>query len=219
MSTALSTYSLLSLEELKEELRVNDDGKNLALTVLANTVSVMIESYLGRQVVTRGALTEYHTMEATGDRLWASVIALLDWPIISVTSIHEDTDWPRTYGASYLLAAGTDYQTNPPTGRVYRLTSPGAKYQWATGFRAIKVVYSAGYATTAAVPQNIKAVARRLAGVMWEEYKRDWRGVSSVSDQIGNFTRFSAATLSADMKADLASERRMRVFETGERDS
>ena len=54
---------------------------------------------------------------------------------------------------------------------------------------------------------------------MWEEYKRDWRGVSSVSDQIGTFTRFSAATLSADMKADLSSERRMRIFETGERDS
>ena len=69
------------------------------------------------------------------------------------------------------------------------------------------------------VPQTIKAVARRLAGVMWEEYKRDWRGVSSVSDQIGTFTRFSAATLSEDMKSDLRAERRSRLFETGERDS
>jgi hypothetical protein len=54
---------------------------------------------------------------------------------------------------------------------------------------------------------------------MWEEYKREIRGISSMSDQIGNFTRFSVATLSADMKADLAPELRDRTFETGERDS
>lgn len=217
MSTSLSTYSLLSLEELKEELRVSDDGKNLALTVLANTVSEVIEAYLGRQIVTRGFLTEYHTMEAGGDRLCATVLSLLEWPIITLTSISEDTAWPRTYATN--LVSGTDFQANPPTGRVHRLTSPGARYQWATGFRAIKAVYKAGYATTSVVPQTIKSVARRLAGVMWEEYKRDWRGVSSVSDQGGTFTRFSAATLSSDMKADLRSERRSRIFETGERDS
>lgn len=217
MAITLSTYSLLSLEELKEELRVEGDGKNVALTVLANTVSEVIEAYLSRKVVTRGSLTEYHTMEANGSPLTTGVLSLLDWPIISLTSISEDTAWPRTYGT--LLTAGTDYQANNPTGRVYRLTSPGASYRWATGFRAIRAIYSAGYATTAAVPQTIKAVARRLAGVMWEEYKRDWRGVSSVSDQLGTFTRFSAATLSADMKRDLDSERRMRIFETGERDS
>lgn len=213
----LSTYSLLSLDELKEELRVSDDGKNVALTVLANTVSEVIEAYLARKVVSRGSLTEYHTMEANGDRLCSTVLSLLEWPVITMASISEDTAWPRTYGT--LLTSGTDYQAHNPSGRVYRLTSPGARYQWATGFRAIRVIYTAGYASTAVVPQTIKSVARRLAGVMWEEYKRDWRGVSSVSDQIGTFTRFSAATLSADMKADLLSERRMRIFETGERDS
>lgn len=217
MSTSLSTYSLLSLEELKEELRVDDDGKNLALTIIANTVSDVIEAYLGRQIVTRGSLTEYHTMEANGDSIGITVLSLLEWPVITLTSVAEDTAWPRTYGT--LLVSGTDYQANNPTGRIHRLASPGARYLWATGFRAIRVIYSAGYATTAAVPQRIKSVARRLAGVMWEEYKRDWRGVSSVSDQIGTFTRFSAANLSADMKADLVNERRIRVFETGERDS
>lgn len=213
----LSTYSLLSLDELKEELRVSDDGKNVALTVLANTVSEVIEDHLARKVVSRGSLTEYHTMETSGARLYSSVISLLEWPIITLASIAEDTAWPRTY--STLLTSGTDYQANPPTGRVYRLTSPGARYQWATGFRAVRVVYTAGYANTAAVPQTIKSVARRLAGVMWEEYKRDWRGVSSVSDQLGTFTRFSAASLSDDMTKSLRNERRMREFETGERDS
>lgn len=218
MADTLSAYSLLSLEELKDELRIADDGKNLALTILANTVSEVIEEYLSRQIVTRGSLTEYHTMEANGETLAAeSVLSLLEWPAISITNVWEDTNWPRTYPTP--LTAGTDYQANNPTGRIHRLTSPGARYRWATGFRAVKVVYSAGYATTAAVPAPIKWVAKRLAGVMWEEYKRDWRGVSSVSDQLGNFTRFSSATLSPDMRADLSSYRRMRVFETGERDS
>lgn len=218
MSISLSTYSLLSLEELKEELRVSDDGKNVALTILANTVSEIIEDYLSRQIVTRGSLTEYHTMEANGDPLFTeTVLALIEWPVISITSVAEDLNWPRTYATA--LVAGTDYQANNPTGRLHRLTSPGARYRWASGFRAIKVVYSAGYATTAAVPNTIKAVAKRLAGLMWEEYKRDWRGVSTVSDQLGNFTRFSVATLTKDMQADLSSERRFRVFETGERDS
>lgn len=215
----LSTYSLLSLEELKAELRVKDVEKDTELIALANTVSEVIEAYLDRQIVTRGSLTEYHTMEVNGDRIYVPNLCLLDYPVISVTSIHEDTAWPRTYGASYLLTSGTDYQTHPPSGTVYRLTSPGAKYVWARGFRAIKVVYSAGYATTAAVPNTIKTVAKRLAAVMWEEFKRDVRGISSMSDQVGNFARFGAARLSEDMQHDLADERRMRLFETGERDS
>jgi len=217
---SLSTYSLLSLAELKAECRVGaSTAKDADIETVANVVSELIEQYLDRQIVTRGALTEYHTMEAGGLPLHTAILHLREWPVTSVTSIHESTAWPRVYDGTTLLVSGTDYQSNNPSGRVYRFSSAGGRYQWAHGFRAIKVIYAAGVANTAAVPERIKAVARRLGAMMWAEYERGTQGVQSVSDQLGNFTRFGVATLTADMKADLAPERRTTVFETRERDS
>ena len=218
----LSPYSLLALEELKDYLGVAGTGKDTALEGILNRVSDEIEQYLGRQIVTRGTgtglLTEYHTMtDPQGFPVYTADLRTLDWPIIAITTVHEDTGTPRTYGAGALLTVDVGYELVKPSGIIRRIQGLGTRLNWATGHRAVKVVYQAGYATTSDVPSRIKGVALRYASVVWAEVKGGNFGMSGASDTLGNFTRFAPAMLTDAMKATLEPERRISFWESGER--
>jgi hypothetical protein len=215
----LATFALVSLQELKDHLGSGGAAKDSVLETVINRVSDEIEDYLERQIVTRGTLTEFHTFTAAGVAFYSADLRTLEYPIASVTTVHEDTGVPRTYGAGALLVADTDYQVVKPSGVIRRISGLGQPMNWATGLRAVKVTYAAGYATTAAVPDRIKAVALRYAALIWDEQKRGAFGVSGASDALGNYTRFSAASLSPDLQAALTRERRMSLWESGERDA
>lgn len=217
---SLSTYALISLQELKDHVGAAGTAKDAQLEAIIERVTDEIEAFIGRQIVTRGTLTEYHTMQAQGSPVQTPDLRPLEWPIISVTSVHEDTATPRTYGASALLVAGTGYEVVKPRGLIRRLDGgAGIPRAWSTGHRAVKLVYSAGYADTTAVPPRIKSVALRYAALVWDETKRQAFGVSGASDALGNYTRFAPAQLTDDMKAALTPERRLTVWESGEQDS
>jgi len=209
----LSPYALLTLLELKEHVGAGGSAKDATLTEIINRVTTEIEGHLARQIVTRGALVEFHTM-----RDCSSELLTQERPIIAVTTIHEDLGLPRTYGAAALLVNDTDYQLVKPRGLVRRLQGLGLPIEWALGLRAIKIVYTAGYATAADAPASIRGVAFGYAALAWSETKRGDFGVSGASDALGNYTRFAPAQLTPQMKDALADERR-HWTPTGERDA
>lgn len=221
----LSAYALLSLDELKDHVGAAGQAKDASIEAIINRVTDEIESYLGRWLVcptgdaTRGALTEFHTMRTDGLPVVSSDLRTLEWPLRTVTSVHEDSAVPRAYGAGALLTAGTDYEVIKPRGIIRRISGAGSLSTWNTAHRAIKVIYLPGYATPADVPARIKAVALRYAALVWDEQKRQSFGVSGASDTLGNYTRFAPAQLTPEMQASIASERRWAFWSSGERDA
>lgn len=215
----LSAYALVSLEELRAHLGVGGNAKDTELEQIVNRVSDEIEAHLGRQIVTRGNLTEYHTLRSGGEPVSDDELRTLEWPIITVTSVHEDTATPRAYGASALLADGTGYEVVKPKGIIRRIEGLGTPRYWSTAHRAIKVVYSAGYADVDSVPARIKGVVKDYAALLWGQQKRGDFGISGQSDAVGNYTRFTVAHLTPEMKVALAPEARHSFWESGERDS
>ena len=222
---SLSSYALVSLDELKDHVGAAGSSKDSVLEGVINRVTDEVEAYLDRWIVcpaadaTRGTLTEHHTFTADGVAVCSSELRTLEWPIRSVTTVHEDTSTPRTYGASALLVAGTDYEVAKAKGLIRRLSGAGVPCPWNTGHRAIKVVYTGGYATTADVPYRIKAIALRYAALVWDEQKRGAFGTSGASDSLGNYTRFAPAQMSGEMRDALAGDRRLGCWLSGERDS
>lgn len=220
---SLSPYALLSRDELKAHVRAGGDSTDVQFDAIINRVTGEIESYLGRWIVcpsgdtTRGSITEYHTMQSDGLGVYSANLRTLEWPIIAMSHVYEDAAVPRTYGTE--LVAGTDYEVIKPLGIVRRIAGAGAPTYWNVGHRAIKLVYTAGYLTSAAAPEVIRSVALRYAALIWDESKRGAFGVSGASDSIGNFTRFTTAQITDDMRAALASERRPSAWTSGERDS
>jgi hypothetical protein len=210
----LSPYSLLTLDELKDALSIAGTGKDTALEGILNRVTDEIEDFIGRQIVTRSTLTEYHSMASETDELLTR-----QYPILTVTTVHEDVALPRTYGSSALLVVDKDYQivkAAQPRSVIRRINGGiGLPWAWLPGSRAIKVVYTAGYAA-GSVPERIKAQALRYAALIWEEQKRGAYGISGQSDALGNFTRFAVARLTPEIQGALVNEQRPSFRETGE---
>lgn len=137
------------------------------------------------------AYTEYHTLERCTRDLF-----LLDWPVVDPDAvvIHEDSSWESRevadrYGADTLLEAGVDYIVSASSGKIVRV---GAT--WATGWRAIKVQYTAGYAL-ADVPGRIKRVAKELVARMRRDDVDRWQGVAARTDGTGTTTRMLPSEL------------------------
>lgn len=210
---ALSAFAICSLADLKRHLSL-DSGteKDGYLEDCINWATERIEQYTDRQIVKRATLTEFHTMPVSKPDLYT-----LEWPIIAVTEVAESDASPRDYTGAAILTT-SQYQLVKPAGRLVRLDT-GLPVGWQTGWRAIRVKYDGGYADTAAVPDRIRSVAARLAGLYLRETERGQQGVSSMSDALGNVTRMGPARITPDMERELASERRMGPLHTGERDS
>lgn len=215
--TAQSTYALLDTQtELKPYLNIrpDDTDHDELLNMLCNWCSVQVEEYLDRKLITRGSITEYHTMTENTEKLY-----VLQWPLLTVTSIHEDAE--RSYGSTDLLTVTTDYILTLPKGKITRVFSSGSGLrQWLLGFRAIKVVYTGGYATTAAVPEDIKLATAKFCALVYRESVRREQGISSVSDDTGNLSRLFPAGLTPQIRKDLSRHKRWAGFgDTGEVDA
>lgn len=194
---ALVAHALLTLNEAKQYLVAPGTQADQNLEVAINAATDVMESRLDRRIVSRGNITEYHTVEPR-----TSVIRLSEKPTKSVTSIHESTDWPRVYDSTTLLASsGTlqGYEVDTEAGLVRRI-SYGLETWWAWGRRAVKVIHEAGYkgpdpnwsgtSTLPAIPWDLKQLALAITSAIYSEGERKGWGIASQQDPIGNIVRF-----------------------------
>lgn len=157
---------------------------------------------------------EDHTVDSD----YPTELLALQWPIGSIREVNEDAS--RTFGASTRLVLGTDYIVSRKDGidRLVRLSS-NLPTPWEAGWRANRLGLTAGYFSTAGVPEQLKDECRRLLAVMWEGAKKGRVGVSGASDASGNFTRYLPTELTLEMRARLHAFRRNRFgADTGEAD-
>ena len=138
-------------DEVKTFLEItstNTDSDCLIDDLLTRTTKIM-QNYMHRKIFT-DTFTELHSGDGK-----SHILVLEHYPVSSITSIHDDLD--RTFASASLLVDGTDYKLvdeddvdgeNP--GTVLRLDGN----VWTKGDKNIKVIYDAGYATTA-IPADL----------------------------------------------------------------
>lgn len=99
------------------------------------------------------------TMESASYIEWLTVAGrdlLLSWgPVIAITSIYDDGTLDFT--SSTYLVASTDYQVLDVDRGWVRLYSTSVHGNWSGLKGAVKVTYTAGYAT---VPEDLKGLAK-----------------------------------------------------------
>lgn len=216
---SLSAYALVTVPELKNQLGTPGSGKDGLIESCINQASSMIETRLGRQIVSRGDLTEYHTFTRADSQL-----QLGEWPAATVASVYEDVN--RAYTSPTLLVVDTDYIISKPTGRLLRVNLGAGQRIWQTGFRAIKVTYAAGFRSAStglpagaiALPDDLKEACMFVAASIYKEADRQNQGVSSISDAAGTTTRFLGYFTPAIMGI-LDTQKRYEWGKTWERDA
>lgn len=178
-----------------------------------NVATQTIERMTGRIFINTSAVTEYHTLWDSRSR-----IHLLDWPIQSITSIYEDPE--RGYDDSDdLLTADTDYIKVAQKGELIRVWEDAGERPWCLGFRAIRVIYTPGYASTTAVPTDLSDLCLEMAARLRKEAERETWGLQGKSDSAGNWTRFAPSLLTKEISDRIAQFGRPKWDRTGERDS
>src|SRR3990167_5468583 len=151
-----TAIQLVSLADVKEFLQIGSavTSENSWLQAFINAASKMINDYTGRHILQK-TWTEYHDMTCFSRELIVS-----QYPIISVTSVHDDPI-DRTFGDGSLIAT-TDYYVEKQSG-IIRLNQNvmGFLPGFQSGNAGVKVVYVAGYAS-ASIPQSIDQAVKRL---------------------------------------------------------
>ncbi len=222
MSESAAANALVTVDEVKAYLFPTGGvgtTEDVRLQRIINRASQIIEAYLGRELIVRKAgtpaadvpIVEYHSVYDERFELYLS-----EWPLISVASVYEDT--ARVYGSDCLLTVNTDYIVSSRTGKLLRVFDSGGATAWVTGFRTIKVTYTAGYVNAAALPAHLADAALDLCARMFKEAQRAQWGVSSASDAAGNWTRFGQERLPEALRDVLDPERRPVGEHTWERD-
>ena len=192
---------LLTLDVAKQHVGAQGAGDDSKIDEIIERWSAIVESYLDRRLIIPATdYIEFHPQRI--DQYIGSELQLLDWPVYSITTIHEDAQ--QVYGAPSLLVAGTDYRvhSSDDEARVVRL-SGGSPTAWDSTYRSVRVAYKGGYASAGAVPEDIQDVVLRGIGLSYAEVVNKLHGVSSKADASGNLTRFFHARLTDDMKREL----------------
>lgn len=213
---AVNPEALVSLVALKAYLEATGATQDANFEAAIDAATTWLESQVNRQFVTRGDVTELHTISGG-----VSTLQLSQPEMIAVTSVHESTQLPPVYNASTLLSAPADYALDRQFGKIVRVSS-GAPFPWATGYRAVQVVFSYGYraldglpVAAKPIPEDIRQLCLLVAASMFQEGAGQRWGKSSVTDAQGSVTRFTGY-LPPSQKAALKAYRHYEFARTWE---
>ena len=216
---ALPLWSLIDVETLKDELVQEQaaGATNVRLERICRRVTSRIESFTGRRLIARGAdIIEYHSLP--GD---TQFIYPLDYPVTSVVSIHESIF--KTYDATTLIPpASYVIEAGDPMGRQRARIVREHDWPWLGGVDVVKLVYRAGFANRAAVPDDLADVALTYAALLWRQIANKEWGIVTRTEVTGATTRWNdrhltTAHLTDEMQEQLQPYVREGYVESGRR--
>ena len=160
---------LCSTTNIKLMLGITTSGQDSLLALVKAAVEQYVKTYTGRDLLV-ASYTEYYDGDGTGN------LRLNQRPIVSVTSIHAD---PARNFASASLIPASDLIGDARSFVVGWLEL--FSYTFLKGKKAIKVVYSAGYAT---VPVDL---AQATMLIICKQYKVAFKQLyAEGSQQVGD---------------------------------
>jgi uncharacterized phiE125 gp8 family phage protein len=145
-----------SLARVKEHLGITNASSDAKLENLINASFASLESYIG-QSLKAATYTEFFDGDGTDE------VLLNNYPVVAITSIHDDID--RAFGSDTLIDAA-DYtfysNKNENIGRVRLLNG----LAFSPGIQNVKVIYLAGYVT---VPYDAEQACVELVAWHWNK--------------------------------------------------
>ena len=167
----IHVYDLTTIEAVKLMTGANteDDSRTQELITKA---SFFANNYTGR-ILASQTFTEYYDGDGS------TILFLNNYPITSVTTVHQDSD--RAFGSDTLIDA-TDYLTYADNRKLY-----GIGTRWFKDIQTIKVVYVAGY-VIGSIPEDLVNTITMLVDFWFKEYSAHRFGVTSTGTDTNRIT-------------------------------
>ena len=167
----IHTYDLTTISAVKTlaGFATADDAITQTLITKASTWA---NNYTSR-ILAQQTFTEYYDGDGS------NLLFLNNYPISSITTIHQDID--REFGDD-TLEDSTDYFTYADNRKLV-----GDGIAWDIGRQTIKVVYVAGY-EIGSVPEDLVNVITMLVDFWFKEYDAHRFGVTSTGSETNRIT-------------------------------
>jgi len=168
MADLITRDEYKSLKNLSQS--VKDDGR---IDALVDSVSQLVKTYCGNNIVDYYSSNKTETFNINWD---THMVQLTESPVNAIVSVQEREGYSSSY--TTLTTGDNEYYLDTDTDSVIRTTTGSAYKNWPKGPGAVKVVYTAGYATT---PKDLQlAVADLVTYYLKDEYKerRSLQGAS-----------------------------------------
>ena len=165
---------LITIDEYKAlknlSQSVKDDGR---IEALVDSVSQLVKTYCGNSIVDYYSSNKTETFNVNWN---THMVQLTESPVNAIVSVQEREGYSSSY--STLTTGAQEYFLDTDTDSIIRTTTGSAYKNWPKGPGAVKIVYTAGYATT---PKDLQlAVADLVTYYLKDEYKerRSLQGAS-----------------------------------------
>lgn len=163
--TALLSYSLVTLDEIKDFMSINGSASDETLKIIANGVTDFIENECNRR---RFAQTDYGNEEydGTGEH----VLHIDNYPIDETTGVVLEENNAYDNSDDWSTVDGDEYWVDWESGMITKTT------RFAKGKRNYRVDYKGGYAT---IPSDLKFACLSMVAEFFN--RRGSMGLSSES--------------------------------------
>lgn len=148
--------ALANIDTVKLELGITVATSDSLIKTAIDQQSVVAESYCKR-VFAKETLIDSFRLTCRG---WAP-LSLSRWPVVSITSVVEDT--------TTLTAA--DYELDASAGMLWRLDGSDRRSSWSSA--KIVVTFVAGYALPIGLPRDIERAVTLMVKQAWFSARRD----------------------------------------------
>ena len=175
---------LVTLAEYKEAEGISSPKEDLRLSSIIPAVSQLVKTYCGNSLIDHYSTNKVETFSIDWDTY---LVQLTESPVNAIVSVQKRDSVTE----SYSTVPTTDYYLDTATDSVLYVT--GSTYKnWPRGAGAVKVTYTAGYAST---PKDLKlAVFDLITYYLKDEHKeRRTLGGASIQNQGSTSLRDSVA--------------------------
>ena len=175
---------LVTLAEFKQAEGISSPKEDLRLATLVPAVSQLVKTYCANSIIDFYSSNKTETFSIDWDTY---LVQLTESPVNAIVSVQKRDSVTE----SYSTVPTTDYYLDTATDSVLYVT--GSTYKnWPRGAGAVKVVYTAGYAST---PKDLKlAIFDLITYYLKDEHKeRRTLGGASIQNQGSTSLRDSVA--------------------------
>ena len=167
---------LITVAEYKDAEGLRGEKDDDRLAVIVPQVSDLVKKYCGISFVDYFSTDKVETFSVNDAN--TTTLVLSESPLVAVSKVEERT----TYSESYqeLTTGKYEYYVDGESDSVIRTNSNGLHKAWARGVGAVKITYTAGYAST---PKDLQLALFDLVNYYMKDEHKERRSLGGAQIQ------------------------------------
>jgi len=167
---------LITVAEYKDAEGLRGEKDDDRLAVIVPQVSDLVKKYCGISFIDYYSSSKTETFSI--DDNYTTTIIMSESPLVAVSAVQERTSYSGDYKT--LTTGNYEYFVDTESDAVIRTTKNGEPSSWAKGVGAVKITYTAGYAST---PKDLQLALFDLVNYYMKDEHKERRTLGGANIQ------------------------------------